>query len=435
MPACAKCNQSSISALHSDVVGHPQLTRAKIATRGVLDHSVDDSFRTVTHVLARNPFQDYLLVIMGGVLEIRVSRKNEVPLWQQITAQIIFLIGTGELEIGDVLPSVRALARRLKIHHNTVSDAYTYLAHQGWLAEARGRRVVVRPSRVPHDRPPELEDIDDLIDLTIQLARKHGHPMQRLRERVRDRLLLEPSDHLLVIAPEMELGEVIRQELRQVSGKLCATRPIADLKRNVGMAIGATLLTPAYLASDVERLLPKARPVVPLTYSSAADHLAAIHNLSDPSTVGVVSVSEVFLQTARGLLAPAIGERHSFHEFLMQLPERPAATRGAFSGHNAKIERTPEIAVHRWDPADQKLRHKVHGSPHLTSETGRPADAPFNCASDLEAMDLLFCDSVAYNTVKHPRRVLYRLMSEPSLQQVALAAHELTQNTQGWQPT
>src|ERR1700758_1088552 len=123
---------------------------------------------------------------MGGVLEIRVSRKNEVPLWQQITAQIIFLIGTGELAIGDVLPSVRALARRLKIHYNTVSDAYTYLAHQGWLREARGRRVVVRPSRVPHDRPPELEDIDDLIDLTIQLARKHGHPMHQLRERVRD---------------------------------------------------------------------------------------------------------------------------------------------------------------------------------------------------------------------------------------------------------
>src|SRR5258705_3068550 len=55
---------------------------------------------------------------------IRIDKKNEVPLHQQITAQIEYLIATGSLKAGDSLPSVRTLARQLRIHHNTVSQAY-----------------------------------------------------------------------------------------------------------------------------------------------------------------------------------------------------------------------------------------------------------------------------------------------------------------------
>ncbi|HUU12394.1 MAG TPA: GntR family transcriptional regulator [Terriglobia bacterium] len=57
-------------------------------------------------------------------MDIRVSKQSEVPVRQQMAEQIVLLIATGNLKPGQALPSVRELARRLKIHHNTVSHAY-----------------------------------------------------------------------------------------------------------------------------------------------------------------------------------------------------------------------------------------------------------------------------------------------------------------------
>ena len=57
-------------------------------------------------------------------MDIRISKVSEVSLRLQIGRQIAFLIATGKLKPGEALPSVRGLADRLKIHHNTVSQAY-----------------------------------------------------------------------------------------------------------------------------------------------------------------------------------------------------------------------------------------------------------------------------------------------------------------------
>jgi DNA-binding transcriptional regulator YhcF (GntR family) len=351
-------------------------------------------------------------------VEVHINKESEVPLSQQITQQIIFLIGTGRLAIGDVLPSVRALARQLKVHFNTVSHAYVDLEHEGWLAHPRGGRLVVKPVRVPRDRPTEVEDLDDLIDRTIRLARERGHSLQQLRERVRDRLLLEPADHLLIVAPEKELGEVMVEEIRQAAGPTLAECPITELQRNLGMAIGARLLTPVYLVDDLERMLPKPRPIVPITYSLADDHLAAIRNLCDPSTVGVISVSKVFLKTARGLLAPAIGGRHSFHEFLLQLPGRDAIPCGPWVANQGAKQQPPRFAVIRWQMPDRRSRHRGRGAPEGSSATGGSGGLPSNSAADLKAIDLLFCDSIAYQKIKHPNRILYRLISQQSFEQI-----------------
>jgi DNA-binding transcriptional regulator YhcF (GntR family) len=352
-------------------------------------------------------------------VRIRIDKESEVPLPDQISQQIVFLIGTGGLAIGDVLPSVRALARQLKVHFNTVSHAYADLEHEGWLAYRRGGRLVVQPVRIPRDRPKELEDLDDLIDRTIRLARERGHSLQQLRDRVRDRLLLEPADHLLIVAPERALGEVMVEEIRQAIGITLAECPIRELQRNPGMAIGAMLLTPIYLSDDLQRILPRPRPLVPITYSVADNHLAAIHNLRDPSTVGVISVSAVFLKTARGLLAPAVGGRHSFHEFLLQLRESDDIFDVPWIARPRAQEQPPSFPVIRWEMPDRKSRRISQGAPTGRSEIGGNKEFSLNSAGDLQAIDLLFCDSIAYQKTKHPNRALYRLISQQSLEQIA----------------
>ena len=85
-------------------------------------------------------------------MDIRISRESEVPVHEQLAAQIILSIGTGELKPGDPLPSVRALARRLKIHHNTVSQAYQDWVLQLLVVKRRGSRLVVRSHAEKEER-------------------------------------------------------------------------------------------------------------------------------------------------------------------------------------------------------------------------------------------------------------------------------------------
>jgi hypothetical protein len=47
------------------------------------------------------------------------------------------------------------------------------------------------------------------------------------------------------------------------------------------------------------------------------------------------------------------------------------------------------------------------------------ADLPLGSMEDLQAVGLLFCDSIAYDAVRHPHRIKYQLLSPESLRQIA----------------
>src|SRR5215471_4470494 len=109
-------------------------------------------------------------------MKIHINKQSEVPVREQLREQIIYLLGTGKLGVGSTLPSVRELARRLKVHHNTVSHVYADLARDGWLAKRRGARLVVGRS-AGNLRMEDFADLDDLIDRAIRLARSHGYSL------------------------------------------------------------------------------------------------------------------------------------------------------------------------------------------------------------------------------------------------------------------
>jgi DNA-binding transcriptional regulator YhcF (GntR family) len=257
-------------------------------------------------------------------MDIRIDSSNDVPIRRQLTEQIIFLIAIDRLKDGEFMPSVRELARRLKIHHNTVSEAYQDLVRREWLERHRGSRLVV----ISRERSRNGSSLDDLINQTITIARESGHTLQSLRERVRERLLAQPPDHILVVEQDEGLRELLCEELRSQlpwSVEGCSREQLAA---NPGLAIGALAVAPQHATRRVSPLFPKERPVVAARYSSADEHLKAIRALRGPSVVAVVSASHLFLEVARSILAPALGNRHELREILLP-DERPAAAKSA----------------------------------------------------------------------------------------------------------
>ena len=77
-------------------------------------------------------------------MNIRINRASSVPVRQQVAEQVLLLIVTGILKPGRRMPGVRELARRLKIHHNTVSEAYQELVRRHWLVRHKGSHLTVR---------------------------------------------------------------------------------------------------------------------------------------------------------------------------------------------------------------------------------------------------------------------------------------------------
>ena len=51
------------------------------------------------------------------------------------------------------------------------------------------------------------------------------------------------------------------------------------------------------------------------TFSTVDEHIKTIHELQKPSTIAVVSISQVVLNSARGILAPVVGDRHTLREY------------------------------------------------------------------------------------------------------------------------
>ena len=72
------------------------------------------------------------------MIEFRLDPKSGVPYYRQIIDQIRYGIVTGKLEVGEQLPTVRALAVDLKVNLNTVSKAYRELEIQNILETQQG---------------------------------------------------------------------------------------------------------------------------------------------------------------------------------------------------------------------------------------------------------------------------------------------------------
>src|SRR5262245_25993763 len=96
-------------------------------------------------------------VELAPAMDITIDSSSDVPIRRQLTEQIIFLSATERLKDGDLLPSVRELARRLRVHHNTVSEAYQDLVRRKWLNRQRGSRLTVL-NREPSSEPATLDD-------------------------------------------------------------------------------------------------------------------------------------------------------------------------------------------------------------------------------------------------------------------------------------
>lgn len=89
-----------------------------------------------------------------------IDPRSPNPLWGQIAARVRVAIAAGELKPGEALPSVRELARRLRVNPATVAQAYKELAREGFAETRHGSGTFIR--EVPQGRREEERRVQAL---------------------------------------------------------------------------------------------------------------------------------------------------------------------------------------------------------------------------------------------------------------------------------
>jgi DNA-binding transcriptional regulator YhcF (GntR family) len=236
-------------------------------------------------------------------LDIVLNRRGGVPVREQLATQLELKIMGGDLGPGQRLPSVRALARRLNVHPNTVSAAYQDLTADGRVELRRGSGVFVRaggPGSLP-----EASDLDDMIRLALRDAYQKGFTGEQVRAAVERWLQAAPPQQIVVVDSCPEMAEVIAHELRQSVATPVRCCGLADLPGDGSLA-GSLVLTLPHHRETIARRAPGAAIEVVNVAISPKDR-EAILAVPQGAVVLVVShapsvlpVASVFLRSLRG---------------------------------------------------------------------------------------------------------------------------------------
>jgi GntR family transcriptional regulator len=114
----------------------------------------------------------YTINIRRFLVKIIISNTSGIPIYEQIKDQIKSAILSGEVEENELLPSLRQLAKDLKISVLTTTRAYTELEQEGYVTNVQGKGCYVMGRGSELIREQLLRDIEDNLAAAIKSARR-----------------------------------------------------------------------------------------------------------------------------------------------------------------------------------------------------------------------------------------------------------------------
>ena len=115
-------------------------------------------------------------------MDIILSNSSGKPIYEQIADQVREQILSGALSAGDALPSMRVLAKELRISVITTKRAYEELERDGFLDNVPGKGCFVAPQNLELLREAQLRRVEDVLAQAVDEARKGGFSLSELQE-------------------------------------------------------------------------------------------------------------------------------------------------------------------------------------------------------------------------------------------------------------
>ena len=128
-------------------------------------------------------------------MQLYIDNRSGAPIYDQIYSQIKDAIVSGQVAAGEALPSIRALAKDLRISVITTKRAYDELEREGFIDTLPGKGCFVAEKNLDLIREQKLKELEDHLDAAVELAAQCGVSAPELMEMLRI-LLKEEEPHV-----------------------------------------------------------------------------------------------------------------------------------------------------------------------------------------------------------------------------------------------
>ena len=240
-------------------------------------------------------------------MDLKLNRKNQLPVHTQLKAQLVYLIQSGQLASGTQLPTVRQLAGFLRVNRNTVAKVFADMQREGLLSCEPGRGTFVSSTSLKSKTKVEhmnklLEVVDDALAkaarlgfsaeevfLTLYARTQAAPPVQTRPARRVSALFIECS------RPELDLfsSELSRELSIQVDSILVEDFEKMVQKDPSRLKRYGLIITTFYHIREVQGLLDgSGTEVVALMVDTSLDTLMRLTALPDGTKVGVACTTK-----------------------------------------------------------------------------------------------------------------------------------------------
>ena len=111
-----------------------------------------------------------------------ISNSSGKPIYEQITAQIKNSILSGELQEGEALPSMRALAKDLRISVITTKRAYEDLERDGFVVTVAGKGCFVAPRNLELMREEQGKRVEQTLEQAVEQAQAASITLEEMQQ-------------------------------------------------------------------------------------------------------------------------------------------------------------------------------------------------------------------------------------------------------------
>ena len=115
-------------------------------------------------------------------MKIIISNSSDEPIYEQISKQIKGMILKGELKEGDLLPSIRGLARDLQISVITTKRAYDELEKEGFIETVQGKGSFVAAQNKELMKEKKLKIIEEKLVEVVEESKLLGLSYEEIEE-------------------------------------------------------------------------------------------------------------------------------------------------------------------------------------------------------------------------------------------------------------
>lgn len=115
-------------------------------------------------------------------MDIIISNNVDKPIYEQITSQIKAMIMNGELQAGEAIPSMRALAKSIHVSVITVQKAYEDLQRDGFIETGVGRGSFVSARNKEFIQEEQQRMAEAHLLAAAEIGRTYNIPLKKLTE-------------------------------------------------------------------------------------------------------------------------------------------------------------------------------------------------------------------------------------------------------------